>query len=81
MEKTVSTLAVNIVLTKPAIDFMEFVTLDVKVDIMDKSVSKVSIYEYSTEICLFFKFCNTIHMYLLPLYIINFIYIKFQNFH
>ena len=53
MEKTVFTPAVIIVLTKPAIDFMEFVSLDVKVGIMDKNVSKVSIHEYSTAYCLY----------------------------
>ena len=53
MEKTVCTPAVKIVLTKPAIDFMEFVTLDVKVGIMDKNVNKVSIHEYSTAYCLY----------------------------
>ena len=46
MEKTASIHVVNNVLTKPAIDFMEFVSLVVKVGTMDKSVNKVSIYEY-----------------------------------
>ena len=45
MEKTVCTPAVKIVLTKPAIDSMEFVSLDVKVGIMDKNVTKVFIHE------------------------------------
>ena len=46
MEMTVSTPAVNIVSTRLAIDFMEFVSLVVKVGTMDKNVSKVSLYEY-----------------------------------
>ena len=45
MERTVCTPAVKIVLTKLAIDFMEFVILDVKVGIMDKNVTKVFIHE------------------------------------
>ena len=56
MEKTAGTLVMSIVLTRPAIDFMESVSLDVKVGTMDKNVSKVSIHEYSTENCLLFIF-------------------------
>ena len=73
MEKTAGTLVMSIVLTRPAIDFMEFVSLGVKVGIMDKNVSKVSIHAYATENCLLFIFRE----YLLPIYIINLIYIKF----
>ena len=43
MEKTVSIPVVHIVLTRLAIDFMEFVILDVKLGTMDKNVSKVSL--------------------------------------
>ena len=50
MEKTVNIPAVNIVLTRPVIDFMEFVSLVVKLGTLDKSVSKVfmdvHVYEY-----------------------------------
>ena len=73
MEKTVNTLVVNIVLTRLVIDLMEFVSLVVKVGTMDKNVGKVFIHEYLTESCLLFIYRG----YLLPFYIINFIYIKF----
>ena len=49
MEKIVDTAAVHIVLTRPVIDFMEFVSLGVKVDTTDKNASKVSLYEYLLE--------------------------------
>ena len=45
MEKIVDTAAVHIVLTKLAIDFMEFVSLVVKTGTMYKNVNKVSLYE------------------------------------
>ena len=73
MEKTVCTPAVKIVLTKRAIDFMEFVSLDVKVGIMDKNVRKVFIHEYLSGICLLIIYIE----YLLQIYIINFKYINF----
>ena len=72
MERTVCTPAVKIVLTRPAIDFMEFVSLDVKVGIMDKNVRKVFIHEYLSGFCLLI-----IHIeYLLQIFIINFKYIN-----
>ena len=46
MEKTVNIPAVNIVLTRPVIDFMEFVSLVVKLGTLDKSVSKVFIHVF-----------------------------------
>ena len=49
MEKIVDTAAVHIVLTRLAIDFMEFVSLAVKVGTMDKNASKVSLCEYLLE--------------------------------
>ena len=50
MEKIVDTAAVNIVLTRLAIDFKEFVSLVVKLGIMDKDVSKVFLFiEYFLE--------------------------------
>ena len=73
MEKTADTLVMSIVLTRPAIDFMESVSLGVKVGIMDKNVSKVSIHAYATENCLLFIFRE----YSFPIYIIYLMYIKF----
>ena len=59
MEKTVSFPVVNIALIKPVIDFMEFVSLVVKVGTMDRNVRKVFIhvYEYLTEnflLCIYY---------------------------
>ena len=54
MEKIVNTAAVHIVLTRLAIDFMEFVSLVVKVVTMDKNVSKVFLFEYEPESYLLF---------------------------
>ena len=68
MEKTVNIPAVNIVLTRPVIDFMEFVSLVVKLDTLDKSVSKVFIhvFGYWPEMCflIFFRIHTTDQHYL-----------------